>query len=106
MTAWRIAHDPNRHSYADVALTPIEDDEDETFDYLTKTDGAKAAIDHLKKIAELTHKVPAAAPRAHWSQAVARRLLTAPPSTTSDWPVTKSLSLEARNTSAPSRSSG
>src|SRR5215468_1365931 len=34
------------------------------------------------------------------------QLLTEPPSTTSDWPVTKSLSLDARNTSAPSRSSG
>ena len=62
-TAWRIAHDPNRHTYTDMALMPVENDEDETFDYLTKTDGAKAAIDHLKKIAELTHKVvvPAAA---------------------------------------------
>jgi radical SAM superfamily enzyme YgiQ (UPF0313 family) len=59
-TAWRIAHDPKRHAYHDVALTPIEDDEDETFDYLTKTDGAKAAIDHIKKIAELTHKAPVA----------------------------------------------
>jgi DNA repair photolyase len=59
-TAWRIAHDPKRHAYHDVALTPIEDDEDENFDYLTKTDGAKAAIDHIKKIAELTHKAPVA----------------------------------------------
>ena len=40
----------------DQSLTPVRDDEDETFDYLTKTDGAKAAIDHLKKVAELTHK--------------------------------------------------
>jgi hypothetical protein len=61
-TAWRIAHDRNRHNYIDIALTPIEDDEDETFDYLTKTDGAKAAIDHLKKVAELTHRVHAPAP--------------------------------------------
>src|SRR4029453_2209588 len=34
------------------------------------------------------------------------QLLTDPPSTTSDWPVTKSLSLEARNRTAPRRSSG
>ncbi|MGH9809534.1 MAG: hypothetical protein ACRD9W_20150, partial [Terriglobia bacterium] len=53
----RISRDPNRHAYSDMALTPVEDDEDETFDYLTKTDGAKAAIDHLKKVAALTHKV-------------------------------------------------
>ncbi len=63
-TAWwivslkrRIERDPNRHFYMDQSLTPVRDDEDETFDYLTKTDGAKAAIDHLKKVAELTHKV-------------------------------------------------
>jgi hypothetical protein len=59
--AWRIAHDPNRLSYVDTALLPVGNDEDETFDYLTKTDGAKAAINHLKKIAELTHKVAAPA---------------------------------------------
>jgi radical SAM superfamily enzyme YgiQ (UPF0313 family) len=63
-TAWwiislkrRIERDPNRHMYMDQSLTAVRDDEDETFDYLTKTDGAKAAIDHLKKVAELTHKV-------------------------------------------------
>jgi hypothetical protein len=43
----------------DQALTPVQDDEiEETFDYLSKTDGAKAAIDHLKKVAELTHGAP------------------------------------------------
>jgi radical SAM superfamily enzyme YgiQ (UPF0313 family) len=65
-TAWwilqlkrRIERDPNRHRYVDQALTPVQDDEmEETFDYLTKTDGAKAAIDHLKKVAELTHGAP------------------------------------------------
>jgi hypothetical protein len=62
-TAWwilslkrRIERDPNRHAYTDQALAPVHDDEETTFDYLTKTDGAKAAIDHLKKVAELTHK--------------------------------------------------
>jgi hypothetical protein len=48
-TAWRIAHDPKRHLYVDQALTAVLDDEDETFDYLTKTDGAKAAIDTLRR---------------------------------------------------------
>ena len=52
-----IERDPDRHLYMDRALTPVIDDADEeTFDYLTKTSGAKAAIDHLKKVAELTHK--------------------------------------------------
>lgn len=64
-TAWwilqlkrRIERDPNKHLYTDQALTPVHDDgeEEKTFDYLTKTDGAKAAIEHFKKVAELTHK--------------------------------------------------
>jgi radical SAM superfamily enzyme YgiQ (UPF0313 family) len=66
-TAWwvlgvkrRIMKDPNRNQYVDLALTPVLDNEDETFDYLTKTEGAKAAIDHLKKVADLTHQ-----PHAH-----------------------------------------
>ena len=42
----------------DQALTAVQDNEDETFDYLTKTDGAKAAIDHIKKVAELTRGSP------------------------------------------------
>ncbi len=55
----RIARDPKRYLYTDLALTPVHDDDDEAFDYLSKTDGAKAAIEHLKKVAELTHKVRA-----------------------------------------------
>ena len=65
-TAWwilklkrRIERDPNQLISTDQALTPVHDDgeEEKTFDYLTKTDGAKAAIEHFKKVAELTHKV-------------------------------------------------
>ena len=36
------------------ALTPVGDDEDETLDLLTKTTGGRAAVAHVKKIAELT----------------------------------------------------
>jgi radical SAM superfamily enzyme YgiQ (UPF0313 family) len=61
-TAWwilqlkrRIEKDPNRFAYTDQALTPVTDAEEETFDFLTKTAGAKAAIDHFKKVAALTH---------------------------------------------------
>ena len=64
-TAWyilrlkrRIEKDPKRALYSDQALTPVLDDEADTFDYLTKTDGAKAAIDHIKKVDALTHKAP------------------------------------------------
>jgi hypothetical protein len=38
-----------------MALTPVVDEDDATLDLLTKTTGAKAAIDHLKKVAALTH---------------------------------------------------
>jgi len=57
----RIEKDLDRQNYKDRSLDAIDDGEEEAFDYLTKTDGAKAAIEHLKKIAELTHKVPARA---------------------------------------------
>jgi hypothetical protein len=51
----RIERDPHRHAYTDQALTPVGEHEDETYDHMTKTAGAKAAIDHLKKVAALTH---------------------------------------------------
>ena len=55
-TKRRIERDPNRFAYTDQALTPVHDEDDEkTFDFLTKTAGAKAAIDHLKKVHDLTH---------------------------------------------------
>ena len=51
----RIERDPDRFRYTDQALTPVADDEEETFDLLTKTTGAKAAIAHQKKVEALTH---------------------------------------------------
>jgi len=71
-TAWlifalkrRIERDPNRVFYKDQALTPVRDDEEVMFDYLTKTEGAKDAIEHLRKVTELTHRglAPLAAER-------------------------------------------
>jgi hypothetical protein len=53
----RIERDPNRLLYTDQALSLVFDEaEEQSFDYLTKTAGAQAAIDHLRKVAELTHK--------------------------------------------------
>ncbi len=56
LLAWKTAIE--RHSdarrYTDQALTPVSDDEDVMLDLLTKTRGAKAAIDHQRKVAELT----------------------------------------------------
>ena len=51
----RIERDPNHRNYTDVALTPVTGEVEETFDLLTVTTGAKAAIDHFKKVAALTH---------------------------------------------------
>jgi radical SAM superfamily enzyme YgiQ (UPF0313 family) len=50
-----IERDPRRYAYMDAALTPVEDSDEEVLDLFTKTTGAKAAIDHLKKVAALTH---------------------------------------------------
>jgi hypothetical protein len=53
---WKMAivRDPNARAYMDQALTPVRDDEDVTLDLLTKTSGARAAVAHIKKVAELT----------------------------------------------------
>jgi radical SAM superfamily enzyme YgiQ (UPF0313 family) len=51
----RIERDPQRGAYLDQALIPVGEHEEEAYDHLTKTAGAKAAIDHLKKVAALTH---------------------------------------------------
>jgi Radical SAM superfamily len=48
-----IMRDPNAKNYTDRALTPVGDDDDEKFDLLTKTAGARAAIAHVKKVAAL-----------------------------------------------------
>jgi hypothetical protein len=51
----RIERDPNRRAYMDIALTPRSAGDEGALDLLTKTAGAKAAIDHVKKVAALTH---------------------------------------------------
>jgi radical SAM superfamily enzyme YgiQ (UPF0313 family) len=49
-----VERDPDARSYMDQALTAVGDDQDETLDLLTKTTGARAAVAHSRKIAELT----------------------------------------------------
>src|SRR6266516_8171326 len=49
-----IARDPEARAYTDQALTPVHDDDDAILDLLTKTTGARAAVAHVKKVAELT----------------------------------------------------
>ncbi len=46
----RVESDPDRHRYMDQALTPVADDDEETLDLLTKTQGAKAAVAHQHKV--------------------------------------------------------
>lgn len=53
-TKRRIERDPNHLTYTDMALMPVSDEVEETFDLLTVTTGAKAAIEHVKKVAALT----------------------------------------------------
>jgi radical SAM superfamily enzyme YgiQ (UPF0313 family) len=50
----QIERSPDCRAYTDLALAPVQDDDEETLDLLTKTSGAKAAIDHVKKVAALT----------------------------------------------------
>jgi hypothetical protein len=54
MVTRSIERDPRAATYLDRALMPVEDDEDETLDLMTQTTGAKSAVAHIKKIAELT----------------------------------------------------
>jgi hypothetical protein len=48
-----ISRGPAAASYTDAALTPVGDD-DENLDLFNQTTGAKAAVAHIKRIAELT----------------------------------------------------
>ncbi len=50
-----IVRDPNARSYMDQALSPVGEDDDEALDLMTMTTGARAAVAHVRKIAELTH---------------------------------------------------
>ena len=62
LLVWKtmIERNPNVRAYMDQALTPVAEHEDESLDLFTKTAGAKAAVDHLKKVHDLTHAKPAA----------------------------------------------
>jgi hypothetical protein len=56
LLVWKtaIARDPDARGYMDQALTPVRDDDDEMLDLLNKTTGARAAVAHVKMVAELT----------------------------------------------------
>lgn len=49
-----IVWDAGAWRYMDTALTPVRDDDDVALDLLTKTTGGRAAVSHVRKVAELT----------------------------------------------------
>jgi hypothetical protein len=49
-----IARDLAARTYTDLALTPVSDDDDTTLDLFIKTTGGRAAVAHVKRVAELT----------------------------------------------------
>jgi hypothetical protein len=49
-----IGQGARARGYRDTALTPVRDDEDVELDLLTKTAGARASVEHARKVAELT----------------------------------------------------
>src|SRR5271165_2867210 len=57
----RLVRDPKRAQYADLALEPVSDDEGETLDLLTRTDGARGEVDRARKMADLSNRVKVAA---------------------------------------------
>jgi hypothetical protein len=54
IVAHRISRRADAKQYMDQALTPVDDDDDETLDLLTKTTGGATAVAHLKNVARLT----------------------------------------------------
>ncbi len=58
-SAITAARDPDRHRYMDQALTPVGEDES-LLDLMTKTGGAEAAVAHIRRVDELTHRHSAA----------------------------------------------
>jgi hypothetical protein len=49
-----IDRDPEALNYMDSALTPVDEQDDESLELLTKTTGGRASVAHIKKVAELT----------------------------------------------------
>ncbi len=50
----RIAADPNRFAYTDKALTPASEDDDESFELLTRDEAARAAVRRYREVQRLT----------------------------------------------------
>ncbi|MBY3036613.1 B12-binding domain-containing radical SAM protein [Rhizobium laguerreae] len=54
ISAFLISRDAKSKTYMDQALTPVADDEEETLHLFTQTAGGAAAVNHVRKVAQLT----------------------------------------------------
>jgi hypothetical protein len=50
----RIRKDPNRHLYTDRALADVTDGETELLELFTHSTDARHAVEHARKVAQLT----------------------------------------------------
>ena len=57
----RISSDPQSRAYTDQAMTEVTDEESETFDLLTRTDGARGEVERARKMADLSSRAKATA---------------------------------------------
>lgn len=53
-TAFVVSRRTAARTYTDQALTAVADDDDETLDLFNKTQGGRAAVAHIKKVAAIT----------------------------------------------------
>ena len=56
----RVQKAPDRYTYTDLAMTPVTEDETETYELFTHSDAARQAVAHAHKIDQLTHAPKAA----------------------------------------------
>jgi len=59
ITNTRIKASPDRYKYTDAAMAPVlgDEEESETLELLTHSDAARDAVDHARKVAQLTAAV-------------------------------------------------
>jgi len=53
----RVATDPNGLAYTDLAMAPVTEEDLEHLDLFTQNEAARHAVDHARKVKELTHSV-------------------------------------------------
>jgi hypothetical protein len=55
-----IKNDPQHKAYTDLALTPVSDEEVNTFELFNQNDAARHAVQHERKVHDLTHSAESA----------------------------------------------